>query len=74
MRAPPPVVVAKTKGQGLRREVSASRRVRSAAENWELDEVLNRPEGNMVWDVPRSAREVCAIYSRNESMVHGSTV
>ncbi|KAI6645659.1 hypothetical protein LOD99_12922 [Oopsacas minuta] len=55
IRAPPPIVLAKTKGQGLRQEMSASRRVRSAAENWELDEVISRSD-NLVWDVPRSAR------------------
>ena len=56
VRAPAPVVVYKTKGQGLRQEITASRRIRSSAETWELDDVINRGAGNMVWDVPRSAR------------------
>ena len=56
IRAPASVVLSKTKGQGIRQEMSANRRVRSAAENWELDDVIARAEGNTVWDVPRSAR------------------
>ena len=61
IRAPASIVLSKTKGQGIRREMSASRRVRSAAENWELDDVIARAEGNMVWDVPRSARHGVSI-------------
>ena len=56
VRAPPPVVVSKTKGQGLRQELSVSRRIRSAAETWELDDVIKGAQGNLVWDLPRSAR------------------